>query len=499
MHFFRQVLSFIVSPFSIPNPSAFNGYLSKTIGQVHWLIHSQHSFLVPFLEQMKDATTETLLATPLFRRHQYKKMGEFEISQGGRNETYLVKIYNYPHLFQRIKQCFKHTRGFHEFNTTYLAAMRGVPVEVPVACGERKYLFTKESYLIIRKIKHSQSIREYFRSNTPLKERRNVLREFGRLAKNIHKAGVQQDAFSLDNFLVYDENGSKRIILIDFEMVSVHTKSLPEKLCFWYLAKLNREKGSFTNTERIRFLQSYIGSDFGRCKTIARRIEFMTVQIQKKNAKKSSKLCVRENKKFGVFKSAQFCGFYRRNYAREILEKALRTTEETGQDDILVNHLRILRLTQNSPPGFDYRSLKKLWINANALFTLKIDVPIPVGVFTRRFPNGRKEGFLISEMPDNCIPLSQCPDLLSDQRLLLSLTRLREQVSSFGVLNNNLSCQDILVQMQSGRFKCYLGNYYAVSINRLPGETNKTVNAQVVKNLLQTNNAQYRSNVKEMN
>ncbi|KAB2832327.1 MAG: hypothetical protein F9K48_10715, partial [Candidatus Brocadia sp.] len=392
-----------------------------------------------------------------------------------------------------------HTRGFHEFNTTYLAAMRGVPVEVPVACGERKYLFTKESYLIIRKIKHSQSIREYFRSNTPLKERRNVLREFGRLAKNIHKAGVQQDAFSLDNFLVYDENGSKRIILIDFEMVSVHTKSLPEKLCFWYLAKLNREKGSFTNTERIRFLQSYIGSDFGRCKTIARRIEFMTVQIQKKNAKKSSKLCVRENKKFGVFKSAQFCGFYRRNYAREILEKALRTTEETGQDDILVNHLRILRLTQNSPPGFDYRSLKKLWINANALFTLKIDVPIPVGVFTRRFPNGRKEGFLISEMPDNCIPLSQCPDLLSDQRLLLSLTRLREQVSSFGVLNNNLSCQDILVQMQSGRFKCYLGNYYAVSINRLPGETNKTVNAQVVKNLLQTNNAQYCGNVKEMN
>lgn len=484
MHFFRQVLNFMVSPFSIPNPSAFSGYLSKTIGHVHWLIHSRHSFLIPFLEQMKDATTETLLTTPRFRRHQYKKMGEFEVSHGGRNETYLVKIYNYPHLFQKIKQCFKHTRGFHEFNTTYQTAMRGIPVEVPVACGERKYLFTKESYLIIRKIRHSQSIREYFRSNTPMKERRDVLREFGRLAKNIHTAGVQQDAFSLDNFLVYDENGSKRIILIDFEMVSVHTKSLPEKLCFWYLAKLNREKGSFTNTERLRFFESYIGRDFDRCKTIARRIESMTVQIQKKDAEKASRLCVRKNKKFGVFKSAQFCGFYRRSYSGETLEKALHTTEETGRDDILVNHLRILRLTQNSPQGFDYRSLKKLWINANALFALKIDVPIPVGVFARRFPDGRNEGFLISEMPDNCIPLNHCPDLFSDQKLLLSLARLREQVSPFGVLNNNLSGQDILVQMQAGRFKCYLRNYHSVSINRLPGETNKRVNAQIVKNLI---------------
>ena len=489
MHFFRQVLSFIVSPFSIPNPSAFNGYLSKTIGQVHWLIHSQHSFLIPFLEQMKNSTTDALLVTPLFRRHQHKRMGEFEITHGSGSETYLVKIYNYPHLFQKIKQCFKQTRGFHEFNTTYLAAMRGVPVEVPVACGERKYLFTTESYLIMRKIRHSQSIREYFRSNAPRKERRDVLRKFGRLAKNIHKAGVQQDAFSLDNFLVYDENGSKRIILIDFEMVSVHTKSLPEKLCFWYLAKLNREKGSFTNTERIRFLQSYIDSDSDRCKTIARRIESMTVQIQKKDAKKASRLCVRKNKKFGVFKSAQFYGFYRRNYPAETLEKALHTIGETDRDDVSLNHFHILRLTQITPSGFDYRGIEQLWMKANALFALKINVPIPVGVFTRRFPNGRKEGFLISEMPDNCIPLSQCLDLFSDQKLLFFLTRLGEQVSPFGVLNKNLSCQDILVQMQGSRLRCYLRNYHSFSINRLPGETNKTVNVQIIKNLLQTNNA----------
>lgn len=85
---------------------------------------------------------------------------------------------------------------------------------------------------------------------------------------------------------MYDENGAKKIIVIDFEMVSVHTRSLIEKLCLWYLAKLNREKGNFTDTERVRFLLSYMSHDIARWKTIAGDIESMTVQIQKKGAKR---------------------------------------------------------------------------------------------------------------------------------------------------------------------------------------------------------------------
>ncbi len=489
MQFFRQIVSFFCSPVSIPNPSEFTGYLSKRINHVHWLIHNQHAFLIPFLERLKDATAETLMATPLPRRHHYKKMGEFEITYEGKKEPYLVKIYNYPRLLQKIKQCFKNTRGFHEFNAAYLTAMRGIPVEVPVACGERKYFFTKESYLIVRKIRNSQSIRQYFKGNTPLKERRDVLRKFGSLAQKMHKSGIQQDAFSLDNFLVYDENGAKKIIVIDFEMVSVHTRSLIEKLCLWYLAKLNREKGNFTDTERVRFLLSYMSHDIARWKTIAGDIEFMTVQIQKKGAKKASRLCVRENKKFDFFKNAQFRGFYRRNYLRETLEKALYIMEETGQDDISINHLHVSRLTQNSPSGFDCRSLKQLWIKANTLFALKIDVPVPVGVFERHSPNERKEGFLISEMPDNCTPLSRYPNWFSDQNIFLSLKRLAEQVSPFGTLNKQLSCQDIFALVQGNRFRCYLGNYHSFSINRLPGVANKSINVQIIRNLFQAHHA----------
>ncbi len=201
----------------------FKGYISNTIGRVQWTIHAQSSFLIPYLEQIshrisgkvKESTDDTLLT--IMRKDRYKILGAFDVFRVNEAQTYLVKMYKYSGLIQKVKQLFKNTRGFREFNTTYVAAIKGVPVEVPIAYGERKHLFTKEFYLIIRKIKHACTVREYFRSGVSPGERRDVLKKFGKLVKTIHDSGVKQDDFSLDNFLVYDdEAGERRLILIDF-------------------------------------------------------------------------------------------------------------------------------------------------------------------------------------------------------------------------------------------------------------------------------------------
>ncbi|MDN3512918.1 MAG: lipopolysaccharide kinase InaA family protein [Candidatus Brocadia sp.] len=488
MQFLRHILCFITSPFSISDTSAFKGYISKTFGQVHWIIHNHHAFLAPCLEQMKESTRDTLLANPLFRRHRYKKMGKWEIAHENKKEAYLIKIYNYPRLLQKIKQLFKDSRGFHEFSTTYLTAMRGIPVEVPVAYGERKRMFTKESYLIIREIKDSHSLREYFRSDALLEERRDILRKFGKLAKNVHESGIQQDAFSLDNFLVYrDEAGSIKIIVIDFEMVSIRTSGLKEKRCVWYLAKLNREKGNFTNTDRMRFILSYAGGNFVQCKRLAKRIEALTVWIQKKDAKKASRLCLHENRTFGIFKSDKFLGYYRKKYDLETLETLLNTIGETDRDVFHINHFRIFRFMDHSTTGLNYSAITQSWIHANALLALKINVPIPVGIFKRCFPNIQREGFLVSEMPDNCIPLKQRPELYADKNLLFILLGLAEQVSPFGVFSKDLNPHDILVQTKEDRqFKCYLGNDTSFRLNRLPVHKNRQVNTHIIKQLLRT-------------
>lgn len=488
-----QLLSYFLSlmTFSIFLPKSFprEGYILKRIGNVHWIVCTHHSFLISFLEQIKGATRDALLTKPLLRRHQYKKMGEFEIIHENAQETYLVKIYTYPHLFQKIKQFFKRTRGFNEFYTTYIAAIRGIPVEVPVAYGEQKHFFTKESYLIIRKIKNSCSIREYLTGSMILKEKRDVLKKFGELAKNVHESGIRQDAFSLDNFLVYDDNnGGKKVILIDFEMVSIQNDVLTHKLRTWYLAKLNREKG-FSNTDRIRFLLSYTRGDFVRCKELATQIKVLTVRILKKDAKKSSRLCTHENRTFGIFTSDNFLGYYRKKYAPELLVACLNTIQETTRNVFYINNFQILRFKEHTGQGCNYHNVTRTWMAANALFALKINVPVPAGIFKRCNRTLQKEAFLISKIPDDCIPLSQCSDFYAEETYLFFLLRFAEQVSPFGIFSKDLCPQDILIQKdERHHLKCYLGNYTSFCINRRPVQNNKAINANIMKQLSQMHN-----------
>ncbi|MFN3533038.1 MAG: lipopolysaccharide kinase InaA family protein, partial [Candidatus Brocadia sp.] len=465
-----------------------------------------------------NETTRNPVVT-ILRKDRYKVLGEFEATHANKSQTYIIKAYKYPHLIQKIKQLFKPTRAFLEFNTTCIAAMKGVPVEIPVAYGERKHLFARESYLIMRRIKHCHTMREYFKSDFPLGEKRDVLRKFGNLAKTIHDAGVKQDDFSLDNFLVYnDETGEKRAILIDFERVSIQTKFLSEKHRVWYLAKLNRAKSYFTNTDRLRFLMSYTNGDRNYCKKLANQIETITVSIQKKDAHKFHKQCIRENRKFGVFKDSNFFGHYRKQYPLETMIPLLNTLGGTTQDVLYRNNFQILHFTgqprcnqtlnmdQGSGIGgrmpaarnlprepqpltplkarFSYATILKAWMHANALFALRINVPIPAGVFKTLSSQLPKEGFLVSRMPENTVLLNQYIDLHQDKnRITSALLSLAEQVSPFGIFTKDLNTQDILVRMSGNRLTCYLGNYTAFQINRRPIQKNRATNTDIIRQL----------------
>src|SRR3989339_777682 len=419
----------------------FKGYISNTIRHVQWTIHTRSSFLIPYLERIsngiskksKETTDDTLLT--IMRKDRYKILGEFEVAHENEVQTYLVKMYKYPDLIQQVKQLFKNTRGFREFNTTYISAMKGIPVEMPVAYGKRKRLFTKESYLIIRKIKPACTVKEYFRSGVSQEERRDVLKKFGKLSRDIHDSGIKQDDFSLNNFLVYgDKSGERRLILIDFERVTIQTKCLSEKQRIWYLAKLNRAKKHFTNTDRLRFLLSYAGGDSDYCKKLARQIEAVTVYIQKKDARKFYKQCIHENRKFGIFKNTKYYGYYKRDYSPETLLPLLNTLGESTRKVYYINNFRIVCFTG--------RNFKHVWMHANALFALRIDILVPAGVFKRNPGRQRTEGFLVSQMPDNCIPLNQYAYLHSDRNsILYALLRLAEQVSPFGIFSKDLSAR----------------------------------------------------------
>jgi hypothetical protein len=70
--------------------------------------------------------------------------------------------------------------------------------------------------------------------------------------------------------------------------------------------------------------------------------------------------------------------------------------------------------------------------------------------------------------------------------VLYALLRLAVQVSPFGVFREDLSAQDILVQVNTNRpVKCYLANYTSFSINRFLIQKNRPINTHIINRLLQ--------------
>ncbi len=466
----------------------FKGYISHSTKQIRWIINEKASFLIPYLEQVHETKNNDFFT--IIKKDNYKIIGEFKIPQVDNEQAYLVKIYKYPHLFQRIKNLLKHTKTFREFNTTYITGSRGLSVEVPVAHGEEKRLFITKSYIIIKKIKDSCTLREYFESNVSLEERRKVLRKFGKLAKEIHDAGIKQDDFSLDNFLVYkDSEGKEKIILIDFERVSVQAGCLNEKPCTWCLAKLNRAKNYFSNADRLRFLMSYTNGDYKHCKRLAQQIESTTIRIQKKDAKKFYVQSIRENRKFGLFKNSRFYGLYKKKYQPETLLAILKKAEETDETILYTNQFQILRLFENPSVLSGQGIFRRAWMHANALFALRINVPIPAGLFIKNHAKKPSEGFLISETTGNCIPLNKYADFNQNKdKISFSLLQFVKQISPFGMLSKDIKAVDMLVQVSEDlKLKCCLGNYKLFCINQFSVQRNMQINLQLVERLLKTN------------
>ncbi|MCF6150404.1 MAG: hypothetical protein E3K37_17350 [Candidatus Kuenenia sp.] len=457
----------------------FKEYISYTESNNRWLLHDQYTFLTSYLKRIETPIDHTLIK--IKREDKFKILAEFEVCKSDKVCSFILKVYKYPSLFQQLKQLLKRTKAFREFYMTYLAASTGVPVEAPVAFGEQKCFFTKKSYIIIKKIKNSYTLNDYFKNNNCFAERRVVLEEFGKLARIIHDTGIKQDDFSLNNFLIFKRERDTKIILIDFERVSIQPKSLLEKQSILYLAKLNRIKGMFCNTDRLRFLMAYTKGDYQYCKKLAKQIELLTFVLQKKDSKKFARQCVRKNRKFGIFKNKKFYGRYRKTYLPETIRMLLATADQMDSDRAEINQYRVIRFTKIPAYQKRFRNVIDLWKHANALFALRINVPVPVGIFKRISSEQIKDEFFIFQLPVNWVSADQY--LSSNEKkdiLKQTINVFIKEISPFGVVSQNLNAQNIILQKDEHcRLKCFLREYSSFFVNRQSFQQNKYYNTKI--------------------
>ncbi len=226
----------------------------KTVGRVRWWVEGTPPRTLQKLMQDPDAVLQgpgSVARGPAGRKHFYR----LESETG--HPAILVKIFNIQGWASRARYWMRPSKARHEAEIARALVSRGFDVSVPIAVGEeRRWGVLARSFSIIPELRARDLLAILRDPETTDAERRAIAENFGSFARKLHDAGINQDDFSPNNFLLDDKG---RYVLIDFERCEVGSP-LGERR--WTLiAKLHRHKMRLTYSNRLRFLRAYLGEN----------------------------------------------------------------------------------------------------------------------------------------------------------------------------------------------------------------------------------------------
>jgi tRNA A-37 threonylcarbamoyl transferase component Bud32 len=233
---------------------------------------------------------------PLLRQHEDKArfmegrgpLLRLPIDETG-SEMMVIRHYEHGGIFRALtKDLFLGgSRPFRELVITEMARKAGVPTMEVLAAIKRRMLWPfYRGDLISKEIPNSFDLIVYFtqRGKSPDRghpaEKRELIRQAGRLVRKMHEAGIYHFDLHLKNFVVELREGGPRCLhIIDFDRSTI-TYPLTSDKWFANLLRLDRSaekwraKGlSITQTDRLRFLRSYLEGDEERESFVKRHLK----------------------------------------------------------------------------------------------------------------------------------------------------------------------------------------------------------------------------------
>ena len=204
-------------------------------------------------------------------------------------ERMIIRHYEHGGIFRALtKDLFLvGTRPFRELVITEMARKAGLPtMEILVAIKRPVFWPFYKGDLVSREIRNSVDLIQYFTrwgkagDQQRLREKRELIRQAGRLVREMHEVGIYHSDLHLKNFIVEtgkDTLGSLYIIDFDRSMI-IHP--LESEKWFANLLRLDRSvekwrpKGLWiTRTDRVRFLRSYLEGDEERKDEVKRYLK----------------------------------------------------------------------------------------------------------------------------------------------------------------------------------------------------------------------------------
>lgn len=329
----------------------------RCVKDVSWYVPAGQEVTLEGLKSLADFSDGAGVA--VLKKGRRKSFIQLEDTLNGK-EVYL-KVFRLKGIFQRLKHRFFKSKARKELEVSLAAQERGIPVVLPLAAGERRCNgLLQESYLLIQRLPRALDLLEYLRRrDTTHGQKVRVIDALGRLSRKTHDAGILQEDFSLNNFLLapyhigaglanpqdsrdpfpfsmeagnvtppitkMDDN---RVFLIDFERAGVKQK-LSTKEKEWTLAKLNRIGANFTLTDKFRFLRAYCNNreeltDLPRWK----KLEKYTYQILRRDAQRISTACISAGRGYKLYKDDRLRGYFLEGYHLDELLNLIQTGQE---------------------------------------------------------------------------------------------------------------------------------------------------------------------------
>jgi hypothetical protein len=184
-----------------------------------------------------------------------KELYAVELEKRG---EHLLKVNRYPGAsgwWRRLRG----SKARREQRIAREVARRGLPAPVPSAWGERGRLRLDSCYLLVPRLEDVVDLAVLESDRTlPPASRRNLASAFGALSRRVHEAGLQQDDFAPNNFLVRLAPVPE-LFVIDFERARLRRGPVPHERRLDALVRLDRRLPGVSNAERWRFLVAYAG------------------------------------------------------------------------------------------------------------------------------------------------------------------------------------------------------------------------------------------------
>jgi tRNA A-37 threonylcarbamoyl transferase component Bud32 len=339
-------------------------------------------------------------AAPNLKSGRRKQLYPLDLGGGGSPDHFL-KVNDYRGGAS-LRRAVRGSKARHELEMAEQVAARGIPTPAPLAAGEQRSRgLLRTCYLLMPILPGVVDLRRlWWEEEQPPGARHALAVAFGELSRQVHDAGVFQDDFAPNNFLV-QRGPSPRLFMIDFERAELRPESDEAARCFM-LAKIDREFAGAAVGDRMRFLCAYSRGDRAEARRWWREVEDFAPRLAHRDFTRLKRNATRPGRRFRRMSHDAWRGYARIDSDEAALVEALPKTRDSGVP-VRVDAAGDLWRVHYS--GLRRSEARRIWVTANFLWARGGLCPRPLGAWCRG-----DRAVLLLERRDGVQPLDRCSD-----------------------------------------------------------------------------------------